>query len=105
MIVGEPGETRAVEVHGKGVVAGAEDVDSHVELSSSQEQRVQDVPLADVVFSVDLLVGTLPPADVADLVEDEDALALTFGGLDDETSTGFIIHRILSLCWCLLNSS
>ena len=105
MIVGEPGKTRAVKVNSEGVVTGAENVDSHVELSSSEEQRVQDVPLADVVFSIDLLVGTLPPTDVANLVEDEDALALALGGLDCETSTGFIIHRILSLCWCLLNSS
>ena len=103
MVVCESGETRSVEIYGERVVTSAKDVYSHIELSSSEKQRVQDVPLADVVFSIDFLVGTFPPADIADLIEDENALALTFGGLDGKTSTGFIIHRILSLCWCLLN--
>lgn len=80
MVVGEAGEPVAVEVDGERVVGEAERVDAHVELASAEEQRVEDVALADVVLGREVLVGALPLADVRDLVEDEDALALALGG-------------------------
>lgn len=84
MIVSKACKTVPVEVDGKRVVGDAERVDAHVELPASEEERVENVSLADVVFGGDVLVGALPLADVADLVEDEDALALALGsGLHD----------------------
>lgn len=80
MIVGEAREAVAVEVDGERVVGEAEGVDAHVELAAAEEEGVEDVALADVVLGREVLVGALPLADVRDLVEDEDALALALGG-------------------------
>ena len=54
--------------------------------------------MAYVVLGVNLLIGAFPAVDVADFIEDEDALSLAFGGLHLKSSTGFMIHSILSLC-------
>lgn len=50
MIVGEASEAVAVEVDGERVVGEAEGVDAHVELAAAEEQRVEDVALANVVL-------------------------------------------------------
>lgn len=80
MIMGEASKAIPIEIYGKWVVRDAESVDAHVELPTSEEERVEDVSLTDVIFSSDVLVGTLPLADIADLVEDEDPLALALRG-------------------------
>lgn len=78
MIVGESGKTRSIEVDSQRVIARAEDVYSHIEFPASQEHRIQDVPLANIVFNVYFFVGPFPFVDVCDFVEDEDALSLAF---------------------------
>ena len=77
----ETGESGAVEVDGQGLVGSAECVDAHVELSAPEEQGIEQVALADVWLGRVVAVEGLPLADVCDLVEDEDALALALGGL------------------------
>ena len=105
MVVGESGKPAAIEVDREGVVTGAEDVDPHIELPTSEEQGIEDVALADIVLGVDLFVGAFPAVDICDLAENEDALPLALGSLLWSISTGFIIQRILSLSCCLLISS
>ena len=101
----EPGEPCAVEVDGEGLVGSAEGVDAHVELPAAEEERVEEVALADVGLGRVLFVEGLPLGDVSDLVEDEDAPALALRGLNSPISTGFMIQRIL-LSFCVrLNSS
>ena len=78
MVVGEPGKTRPVEVDSQRVIARTEDIDSHIEFAASQEHRVQDVSLADIVLNADFFVGPLPFVDVCYFVEDEDSLSLAF---------------------------
>ncbi len=97
VIVCESGKAAAVEVEGEWIVAGAKDVNSHVELPSSEEEGVENVPLADIVFWVDVFIGSFPATDISDFVEDKNAFALAFRGLLHATSTGFMIHKILSL--------
>lgn len=77
----EPGEPRAVEIDGQRLVGGAKGVDPHIELPAAEEERVEQVALADVGLGRVLLVERLPLGDVCDLVEDEYASALTLGGL------------------------
>jgi hypothetical protein len=104
MVVCKSGKAIAIEIDCEGVVGDAERIDTHVELPASEEERVEDVSLADIVLGGYVLVGALPLVDFADLVEDEDALALAFRGLGGGGSTGFMIQSILSLFW-RLNSS
>ena len=105
MVVSEAGEPVAVEVDSQGVVGCDEGVDAHVKLAAAEEEGVEDVALADVVLDSYVLVGALPAVDFADAIEDENALALALRGLLVSSSTGFMIHSTLSLCWCFLNSS
>lgn len=81
-VMGEPREPGAVQVNSQRLVAGAEGVDSHVELSASVQQRVEQVLLADIVFDAGVAGGCLPLCDVVDVLEDKDALSLAFGSLD-----------------------
>lgn len=60
----EPGESAAVQIECEGVVTRAKDIYSHVELPSSEEQRVEDVPLAYIVLGVDFFIGAFPAVDV-----------------------------------------
>ena len=77
----ETGESSTVEVNGQRLVRGAEGIDTHIELPTAEEERVEQVALADVGLGRVLLVERLPLGDVCDLVEDEYASALTLGGL------------------------
>ena len=78
----EPRKPRAVQVNSQWLVAGAQGVNSHIELSASVQQRVEQVLLADVVFDSGVAGGCLPLCDVVDVLEDKDAFALAFGGLN-----------------------
>ncbi len=49
--MGKSGKSASVEIHSQGIVAGAEDVDAHIELSASEEKRVEDIPLTNIVFN------------------------------------------------------
>jgi hypothetical protein len=61
---------------------------------------LDDVGLGGVVF-----IEGFPSGDVCDLIEDEDAFPLAFGGLSYRGFTGFMIQSIL-LSFCVrLNSS
>jgi hypothetical protein len=78
----EPRKPGAVQVNSQRLVAGAEGVNSHVELSASVQQGVKQILLANVVFDTRVAGGCLPLCDVVDVLEDEYALALAFGSLD-----------------------
>ena len=88
----EAAEARAIEVDGEGVVGGDQDVESHVELLVADEEGVVDVSLDDV--GLGLVGGVGPIADVPDVLEEEDALALTPADLCGQMSTGFIIQML-----------
>lgn len=103
--MGESGKAGAVEVDGEGLVGSAEGVDAHVELAAAEEERVEEVALADVGLGRVVAVEGLPLGDVGDLVEDEDALALALAGLRGEGGTGFMIHSVLLSFCVFLNSS
>ena len=98
VVVGKTGEPVAVEVNSQGVVGGDQGVNAHIELAAAEEEGVEDIALANVVFDGNVLVGALPATDFADAVEDEDAPALTLRSLLGASSTGFMIHNTLSLC-------
>jgi hypothetical protein len=103
--VGEAREASAVEVDGEGLVGGAEGVDAHVELAPSEEERVEQVALADVGLRRVVAVEALPLRNVPNLVEDENALPLALAGLRPRTGTGFMIHSVLLSFCVFLNSS
>lgn len=103
--MGEAGKTGAVEVDGERLVGGAESVDAHVELAATEEERVEEVALADVGLGRVVSVEGLPLGNVCDLVEDEDALALALAGLRGERGTGFMIQSVLLSFCVFLNSS
>lgn len=79
--MGKSSKATSVEIHGQWVVGGAKSVDTHIELPSPEEQRIEDVPLANIVLNRYFLVGALPFIDLANFVEDENAFALAPGGL------------------------
>ena len=76
MIVGEPGEPGAVKVDCQGLVVGAESVDAHVELAAAEQQGVEQVALADVLFDRRVPSRSVPPGDIVNLVENENAFTL-----------------------------
>lgn len=76
----KPGESTSKQVDRQRVVRQAERIDPHVELTSSEQHRVQDVSLANVALHEGVSAGGLPLRDVTDLAEDEDPATLTFGG-------------------------
>jgi len=78
MVMGKSSKAIPIEVDCEWVVGNTQGIDTHIKLPPSKQKRVEDISLADVVFSRNILIGSLPLADVADLVEDEDALPLAF---------------------------
>lgn len=101
----ETGESSSVEIDGQRLVGGAEGVDTHIELPATEEERVEQVSLADVRLRRVIAIEGLPLADIRNLIEDKNALALTLRGLANKTGTGFMIHSVL-LSFCVrLNSS
>lgn len=100
----ESGESCAVEIDGKRLVRGAESVDPHIELSSPEEERIQQVSLTDIWLWWILFIEGLPLGDISDLVEDEDPSSLALRCLNDSSSTGFMIHKVLLSLWVFLNS-
>lgn len=101
----ESGESCAVEVDGEWLVGGAKCVDPHVELASTEEKGIEEVALADVGLWRIVPVEALPLRDVANFVEDENALALALAGLRGEEGTGFMIQSVLLSFCVFLNSS
>lgn len=93
----EPSKPTSVQIYSQWIVTCAQDVYTHIEFSTSQEQRVEDIPLTDVAFN-GLPVGSLPATDVTDFVKYEYAFPLALGSLVYRSSTGFMIHSNLSLC-------
>lgn len=91
----ETGESSTVEVDGQRLVGGAEGIDTHIELSTAEEQRVEEVALADVWLRRIIAIEGLPLADIRNLVEDKNALALALGSLAKKEGTGFMIHSVL----------
>ena len=83
MVVGKSSEARTIQINCQRIVRGAKSIDTHIELSSSEEQRIGDISLADIILNV-LLACSLPLSDFGDAVEDEDASALAFGGLSKQ---------------------
>ena len=104
--MGKPGEPAPVQVDSQRVVGCAQSVYPHVEFPTSEQERVENVTLANIVFDVRFPSGSLPLGHVSHLVEDEDTLALALGCLRKGGVTGFMIQRVLpSLSWSRLNSS
>lgn len=58
--MGESCEPSSVEIDGQGLVGGAKDVDSHVELPATEEQRIKQISLADVGLWWVLAIEGLP---------------------------------------------
>lgn len=79
--MGETGETCTVEVHRQGLVTSTQGVYSHVEFTTSEEQRVQQVALADVLLYSRVPTGRLPLGNITNLAENEDTPALALRGL------------------------
>lgn len=95
----ETGESSTVEINGQRLVGGAEGIDTHIELPTAEEERVEEVALADVWLRRIFAIEGLPLADIRNLVEDKNALALALGSLAKREGTGFMIHSVLlSLC-------
>jgi hypothetical protein len=49
--MGKSSKATSVEIHSQWVVGGAKSVDTHIELPTPEEQRIEDVPLADIVLN------------------------------------------------------
>lgn len=80
MVVGKTSEARTIQINCQRIVRGAKGIDTHIELSSSEEQWIGDISLADIILNI-LLAGSLPLSNFRDAVEDEDASALALRGL------------------------
>lgn len=77
----ESREATSVEIHSQRIVASAECVYPHIELSASEKQRVEDIALAYIVLDCYFFVGAFPSTDIAYFVENEYAFALAFRSL------------------------
>lgn len=93
--MGESRKSCPVEVYGQRVVGCAQGVNAHVELPAPEQERVEEVPLADIGLGRVVSVERFPPRNVPDFAEDEDPLSLALGGLCNTIGTGFMIHRAL----------
>ena len=101
--MGESGKACAIQINGQGVVGCYKDVNSQVEFFISDQERVVDVSLDDIGFGLVRYVG--PVADLVDVSEQENSLALASADLNKRKITGFMIQRAFSLSLFLLNSS
>ena len=81
--MGEASKSCTIEVDRQRLIRKTKGIDTHIELSSSEEQRIGDISLADIILNV-LLACSLPLSNFGDAVEDEDASALAFGGLSKQ---------------------
>ena len=79
-VVREPAEARTIEVDSKGLVASNQNVNAHVKLLATNQQRIHDVPLHDIRLS--LWTFRLPSKIVLPLsylrqfIQQKDALSL-----------------------------
>ena len=97
-------KSRPVKIDSKGLVAGAEGVNTHIKLPTSEQQGISEVSLTHIRLRRVVPIEGLPPRYLRHPVENENALALALAGLHNDTSTGFIIQRLL-LSFCVrLNS-
>ena len=81
MVMGKPSKPRSIEIDGQRVIASAKDINSHIEFASSKQQRIQDISLANIIFDINILIGTFPAIDLINFVENENAFPLAFGCL------------------------
>lgn len=59
--MGESCKSRSVKVNGQRVVGRAESVYSHVELSATEQERVEQVALTDIGFGWVVPIERFPP--------------------------------------------
>lgn len=98
-------KTSSIQINGKRIVGSAQSVDPHIKLSSSEKQRIQQIPLTDIGLRRTVSIESFPARHISDLVENKYALALAFGCLHQVPYTGFIIHSdLLSFCVRLYSS-
>lgn len=79
--MGEAGKASPVEIDGERLIRCAKGVDAHVELSASEEQRVEQVALTDIWLGRAVAVEGLPSRDVVYFIENENTFALAFRSL------------------------
>lgn len=96
--MGKSSKSTSIQIDGKWIIACTESIDSHIEFSSSKKQRIQNIPLAYIILNGYFLITSFPSVDVSDFIENEDTFSLAFRCLNKAVSTGFMIHKILSLC-------
>ncbi len=104
MIMGKSSKAIPIKINCKRIIGDTQSIDTHIKLPASKKERVEYISLADIVLRRGVFVGPLPFADVTNFIEDKNAFSLAFRCLNRQTTTGFMIHSILSL-FCLLNYS
>lgn len=77
--VGESCKSCSVKIDGQRVIGRAESVDSHVELSATEQERVEQVALADIGFGRVVPIERFPPRYISNFAEYKDAFSLAFG--------------------------
>ena len=77
----KPSKTSPIEIDRQRLVARAQSIDTHVELSSPEEKRVKQVALADIGLGRVISVKGFPLGDISNFIEEENSFALAFGSL------------------------
>ena len=88
-------KSRPIKIYSKGLVAGAEGVNTHIKLPTPEQQGISEVSLTHIRLRRVVSIERLPPRYLRHPVENKNALALTLAGLHNDTTTGFIIQRLL----------
>lgn len=88
-------EARPVEIDGERLVRGAQSINSHVELTSTEQKRVQQVSLTNIWLWWVIPIERFPLGNIANLVKYENSLPLALAGLHRRSLTGFMIHNVL----------
>lgn len=74
-------EACPIEIDGQRLVRSTESVNTHVELSASKEQWIEEVPLAYVWFWGIIAVKRFPSRNFADFIKNENSFSLALRSL------------------------
>jgi len=90
-------KSRPIKINSKGLVAGAKCVNTHIKLSTPEQQGISEVSLTHIRLGRVVPIEGLSPRYLRHPVENEDALALALAGRLHYPETFVIILRAFKL--------
>jgi hypothetical protein len=89
-------ETRAIDIHGEGIVGGNQRIESHIKFFVTDKQRIVDISLNYIGFR--LMTGIRPLIDISNFSKKKDTLTLTLTNLYQEINYRFHYPDSFIIC-------